>query len=41
MAQNLGLKNFENWNIEGGGPNKSDILQNSSPPEIMSPIFNL
>ena len=26
--------------IQKGGPNNSDILQNWFPPEIMSPLFN-
>ena len=27
--------------IQKGGPNNSDFLQNSFPPEITSPLFNL
>ena len=27
--------------IQKGGPNKLDILQNSFPPEISTPFFNL
>ena len=27
--------------IQKGGPNNSDILQNWFPPEIRSPLFNL
>ena len=27
--------------IQKGGPNKLDILQNSFPPEISTPLFNL
>ena len=40
MTNNLGLKNFWNWNTEGGW-NNSDIVQNWFPTEIRSPLFNL
>ena len=40
MAKNLGLKKFK-IQIQKGGPNNSDILQNWFPPEISSLVFNL
>ena len=40
MMKNLGTKTFKT-EIQKGGPNNSDILQNWFTPEIRSPIFNL